>query len=48
MKEENHSEDVGANGRIILKGILKRKNETLWTEFTTFNVGTHDGILRMQ
>jgi hypothetical protein len=31
--ERNHFEDVGLDGRIIIKRIFKKRDEDAWTEF---------------
>jgi hypothetical protein len=33
VKERDHVQDLGINGRIALTGILRREDERLWTGF---------------
>jgi len=41
----NHSEDVGADGRIILKLILSKHGGKLWIGFIWFGKGTTGRLL---
>jgi hypothetical protein len=44
LKERDHSENLGADGRIISEWIL-RECEKLWTGFIGLRIGGSDGIL---
>jgi hypothetical protein len=44
LKKSDHLEDVGLDGRIILKYILKKQDERAWTGFTWFRMG-RNGVL---
>jgi hypothetical protein len=43
--EREHSEDVNVDWRIILKWIVERADERVWTVFVLLRIGTSDGIL---
>jgi hypothetical protein len=40
LKGRGHSEDVSANGRMILKWILEEQGGKLWTECIWLRIGT--------
>jgi hypothetical protein len=43
LKSSDHSEDLGIDGRIILKCIIKKKGATVWTGFIWFRTGASGG-----
>jgi hypothetical protein len=45
LKEEDHSEDLDVDGRIILKWILGKLGGKLWTGFIWLRLGFSDGLL---
>jgi hypothetical protein len=42
---KDHSEDLSADRRIILKWILKKEVGRMWTELIWLNVGTSGGLI---
>jgi hypothetical protein len=48
QKERYHWEDIDVGERIILRWILKRQDEVLWTGLIWFRIGTSGGLLRTQ
>jgi len=42
LNERNHLEDAGANGRIILKCILKKQDSKTWIGFIWLTTGTSE------
>jgi hypothetical protein len=45
LKERDHSEDVGVDGKIILESILGKRGGKLWTECIWFTTGTSGRLL---
>jgi hypothetical protein len=45
LKGRNHSEDMSTDGRIILKCVLKKKPQRVWTGFIWLRIGSSDGLL---
>jgi hypothetical protein len=45
VKGRDHSEYIGVGGRIILKGILGKYVEKVWTGLSWLIIGTSCGLL---
>jgi hypothetical protein len=45
LKKRYHSEDVGVDGRIILKWILNKLHGEMWTGFIWLWIGTSGRLL---
>jgi hypothetical protein len=45
LKGRDHLENIGIDGRIILKWILRKEDETAWTEFIWCRAGTSGEFL---
>jgi hypothetical protein len=45
LKGRDHSEDIGADGGIILKWILGKQSEKVCTEFIWLRIRTSGGLL---
>jgi len=46
MKERNHWENPGVDGRIILRWIFRKWNVGIWTGSSWLRIGTGGGHLR--
>jgi hypothetical protein len=45
LKGRDNSEDVGVDGKVILKWILGKLGRVLWTEWIWLRVGTSSRLL---
>jgi hypothetical protein len=45
LREGDHSENLGVDGRILLQGIFKQWNGESWTELLWLRIGTGGGLL---
>jgi hypothetical protein len=45
IKERDHSENPGEDGKIILESILGKQSEKMWTGFIWFRIRTSGGFL---
>jgi hypothetical protein len=45
LTERDHLEDPGVNRRIIIKWILKKRDEESWTGLIWLRIGTGGGLL---
>jgi hypothetical protein len=46
LKERDHSEDLGREGRITLKCILRKYGGRVWNGFVRLRIGTGCGFLQ--
>jgi hypothetical protein len=44
QEERNHLEDLDIGGRIILKWILERQDEVVWTGLIWLRIGSSGGL----
>jgi hypothetical protein len=45
LREKDHFEDPGADGRIILRWIFRKWDGGAWTGSICYRIGTGDGYL---
>jgi hypothetical protein len=45
LRKRDHSEDLGADGKIILKWILDKEIGRVWNGFIWLRMGTNGGLL---
>jgi hypothetical protein len=45
VKGRGNSEDLGVDGKIILKWILRKQDAGVWTGFIWLRIGTRGGLL---
>jgi hypothetical protein len=43
-KERDHSEDLDIDKRTVIKWVLRKSDERLWTGFVWLRMGTGDGL----
>jgi hypothetical protein len=44
LEGRDNSEDLSADGKVILKWVLRKQGERVWTGFISVRIGT-DGLL---
>jgi hypothetical protein len=45
LKRRDHSKDLGADGRVVLKWSIGKQGRRIWIEFTWLRIGTIGGLL---
>jgi hypothetical protein len=45
LKEKDHSEELGVDGKIILEWILQKEGGKVWTGYIWLRIGISGGML---